>query len=518
MIIQEINENNYAEEIQKGQEEIQKKFELVKSFGDISNTNPETEKKWGFIMRDPTCWAYAYFKDPEGNPLKFYPFQDALVNDKNRLVLGVAANQIGKTLALCIKALHHACYVKNAFVLIVSRSEEQAVRILDIIKGFMRFGRADFDSMKDEVDNRMELHLKSKHNDGISVIKCVPPTTSALGYPATLEILDELGFWEIKSFDSDTKYFYQVLETRTNTTQNWKHPFLTIGQIIGISNPNGQQGLLYGLWKNDKRFNCYKFCWLAKPTNTFEKWLEYKKNLPSDVFDSSYAAVFSSATGGFITRYEFENACKTEIPFKIDPGEPFFLGGDLAGEDTHSRDVDLSVLYGVQKNMDTNEIKVVYYREFSERTPKSEIYDEIERLNDLYSIQLFAYDKVAVGDSVLNDLVSDRKILSIEQIEPLTYSLPNKSEVYYNMKHLFEQGNVKIPSFDGRDKLKEELMNLKFVKTPGGHIKVHGAGKVTITGNKAKFQEEKHDDHADSFANACYAARLESSMPSAKWV
>jgi len=516
MIIQEINEKNFEKIIEQDKHIVEDKFSQIKSFEDCSSGEKEAQEKWGRLMQDPTCFAYAYFQDPEGNSLKLYPFQDRFINDKHRFVLCVAANQIGKTLALCIKALHHACYVPNAFVLIVSRSEDQATHILDQIKNFMRFApNYSFDEIKDEVDNRTELHIKSKKGSGIAVIKCIPPTSSVLGYRATLIILDEVGFWEIKTID-DTKYFYQYLETRTNSTKDWKHEFLTMGQIIAISNPNGQQGLLWNLWQNDKRFHKYRFCWLAKPTNKLDGYLEKKDNLPSDVFDSSYAAVFNSAAGGFITQKELDDACKTEHLFKINKDEPFFLGGDFTGDDTYTRDIDLSVLYGVQKTED-GEIKIVYCKEFEPRTPKTEICEEIKRLNETYNIQLFAYDKIGVSDSILNYLI-DNNILTEEQIEPLTYSLPQKSSVYSNLKLLFEQRSIKIPNFDGLNQLKEQLMNLKFVKTSSGHLKIHGAGKVIIKSGRAEFKEEKHDDHADAFANACYAARLETSSPSAKWV
>jgi len=512
--IQEINEVNYAEEVEEGQAELNKKFKLLDDLLATKAGDPERVAK--MVARDPTLWAYAVLKDDQGNRLKFHPFQDRIINDKNRFVMVCASNQIGKTLDACVKALHHALYVNSACVLIVSKSERQATRVLDVIKWLLRSTPYKADDIKDGVENRTELHLKSPDGKHASTIICVTPTESALGYPASLVICDEISFWE------NGEYIYeQVLEPRTNSTKNWKHPNLTMGQIFCISNPNGQQEIGWKLW-NDERFSKYRYCWLANPNNTLEEYKLAEKRLPSDRFDSIYAATFTSATGGFVTRQEFEDACKNELFFKIEDGEPFFLGADFAGEDTHSRDVDLSVLYGVQKNMDTNEIKLVYYKEFPERTAKSEIYDEIERLNDLYGIQLFAYDKPGVGDSVLNDLTMDRKILSVDQVEPLTYSLPQKSEVYYNIKHLFEQRNIKIPGFDGLDKLKEQLMNLKFVKTQGGHIKVHGAASVItkrMGGREiTQFQGEKHDDHADAFANACYAARLESSMPSAKWV
>ncbi len=509
-IIQEINESNYSKIYNVEIENLNKKFKLVHSFEGSSGSR-ESLEKWGNLMRDPTCWAYAYLKDKQGNPLKLYPFQDRLINDKERFVLCAAANQIGKTIALCVKALHHTCYVPNSFVVLVSKSEDQATRILDEIKWLMRFGRLDFERIKDEVDNRTELHLKSKEDSGVSIVKCVPPTTSALGIPATLIGMDELGFWEVKTMD-EIKYFYQVLETRTNSTKNWKHPFLTMGQIVGISNPNGQRGLFWHLWDKDGRFNRYRFSWLARPENTIEEYLERKKFLLNDIFDSSYAAVFSSASGSFITEEEYNNALRNAYDLKIPPGFQLFLGGDFAGEDTSSRGVDLSALVGQIRvpGNPLSKLRMVYFKVFPPRTKKNEIYNEIRTLAQKNTV-MFAYDKVGVGDSVKNDLI-EKNILSPIQIMNLTYSLPNKSEVYWNLKNLFEQKRLEIRDIP---QLKEQILGLRFQKTGGGYLS-NGIMQSYI---KIHHRSEKiHDDIADAFANSCFAAKEGTPDYEYKWI
>ena len=86
---------------------------------------------------------------------------------------------------------------------------------------------------------------------------------------------------------------------------------------------------------------------------------------------------------------------------------------------------------------------------------------------------------------------------------------------------MFEQRKLKICNFDYIDTLKEQLLGLKFVKTEGGFIKVHGAGTIVTTRISGRdvttFKQEKHDDHADALANACYAAQISESTPSAEW-
>ena len=507
----EINEINFKEENSSGIQYLDKAFRIIKDFSEMKSK--ESQRKFGKLMENPTLWAYAMLKDKEGKSLKLYPFQHRIINDKHRFVQVVAANQIGKTWTACIKALHHAFYVENASVLLISRSENQAMNILDEIKWMMRRSSFDFGSIKDEVDNRSELHIKGK-SGGTSVIRCLPATPSSLGFPATLIICDEMGFWDIENMTQD-KFFYQIVETRTNAAKNWKHPFLTMGQIFCISNPNGQQGIYWKLWSYDNRFHKYRYCWLANPENTLEEYNDKKKILPHDIFDSSYAATFTSATGGFITMREIMDAMQ-DYEFSINTMDSLFLGADFTGEDTHSRNVDSSVLYGMQlisPGTEEAKIKLVFCKEFPPGITKQEIYSEIEHLTKYYHVSLFAYDKVGVGDSVKNDLL-ERNIFSEDQILSLSYSLPNKSEVYYNLKHLFEQRKIQITNFDYMNTLKEQLMGLKFKRTLAGHLQVHGAKTIT----EDKFQGDLHDDHADAFANACYAAKLQEISPSAQWI
>ena len=131
------------------------------------------------------------------------------------------------------------------------------------------------------------------------------------------------------------------------------------------------------------------------------------------------------------------------------------------------------------------------------------MYEEIKRLNKEYSVR-FGYDKMGVGDSVRNDLI-DKNILSQSQIEVLSYSLPNKSEVYYNLKHIFEQSRLKI-SNQVNNELREQLLGLRFEKTTAGHMK-----NPVIMIHHSK--EKVHDDHPDAFANACWVALRSESGP-----
>lgn len=497
MLVDEISEENFVEKRKEGVFELEKKFVAWDNLKADEGSISEWKERAARLFRDPTVWAYATLQDKEGGSLRLYPFQDRLINDGHRFIHVTAANQVGKTWgAGIIKGLHHAIHVDNASVMLISSKESQAVSILDEMKWMMRRSHIPFDEMMGEVKNRTELHIE-QGGGKVGVIRTFPPTTSILGYPSTLTIMDETGFWAKESDLSPIEYYQQCVEPRSNATKNWKHSFLTMGQIIGITNPNGQQGLAWEL-ENDPRFHKYHYCWLANPHNTLREYREAKGRLPAHRFASVFEATYYNVQGGFITSEQFDTFAGYEVPLMPDISKSLFLGGDFASEEAKYKGTDWNVLYGVQVFSDGEgvapKIKVVYRKVWPPGTKKSIIYTEIERLRNTYSIGMFGYDKIGVGDKIKTDLV-ERGILSSYKIEPLTYSLPNKSEVYLNFQSLFESGLIRGRS--DLKKLREQILGLQVTQADNSiHLKIHHK------------TEGLKDDEPDALANACYVARV----------
>ncbi len=498
MIIHEVNESNFEEEIKKGELAVQTKFDSWDRLGKINISIDEFKAKAAYLMRDPTTWAYATLKDKQNKPLKLYYYQDELINDRHRFIHCTAANQIGKTWAIMVKSLHHALHTNSGSVMLISRSEDQAKSILDEMKWMIRRAKLDYIPFEDEVTNRFEYHIKSPDGVGVTPVRVFPPTPAILGFPATLIPIDETGFWEKQTDLDPIEYYQQCVEPRTNTTKNWKHPFLTMGQIVSITNPNGQDGLAWWL-RNQEKYNQYIFNWLANPNNTLEEYKEVEKSLPPIRFASVYAAKYLLASGGFITQIQYNRFKTYNSELVVQPGFNLYLGGDVAGESPKTKNTDSSVLYAViqVKNKDFPQnprIRVVHRKSFPPRTPRETFYNEIDMLKKLPNVHIakFAYDKPGVGDSVQRDLIS-RGILSESQIEPLTYSLPSKSEVYLNFQQLFHQDMI-----EGCDipELQEQILALKVEQPTGSiHIKVHHK------------TEGVKDDEPDALANACFVAK-----------
>ncbi|HEC64115.1 MAG TPA: hypothetical protein ENI23_02340 [bacterium] len=374
MIIHEVTEKNFEEERKKGEAVVQKKFDAWDKLGKVNISIDEFKAKAAYLMRDPTIWAYATLKDKQNKQLESYYFQDKIMNDRHRFIHCTAANQIGKTWgAGIIKGAHHALHVNNASVMLISRSEGQAKGILDEIKWMFKRAKIDYTPFEDEITNRLEYHIKSPDGIGTSAIRVFPPTLAILSFPATLVIKDETGFWESKTCTMNPiAYYQQCVEPRTNATKNWKHPFLTMGQIVSITNPNGQDGLAWWL-RNNPEFHNYTYNWLANPNNTLEEYKAKEKSLPAIRFASVYAATYLLASGGFIDLTQYERFKSYNCPLVIKPGYTMFLGGDFASEEPKSKGTDWTVLYGIIpiKNIDFPQnprLRVVYRKEFAPKT------------------------------------------------------------------------------------------------------------------------------------------------------
>ena len=84
-----MNEENFLEKRKTGELELQKKFDAWDKLGRHRHEHEKLEFKrlTAKLWRDPTIWAYAVLRDKQNKPLKLYPFQDKLINDRNRLRL-----------------------------------------------------------------------------------------------------------------------------------------------------------------------------------------------------------------------------------------------------------------------------------------------------------------------------------------------------------------------------------------------------------------------------------------------
>ncbi len=460
----------------------------------MESDNLKDQEKVYNMLRDPTIYAYAFFRDPRNTKKRFklYSYQDIIINDNHDRIFFAAANQIGKSITLCLKAITFALLNPGKTVLMTSKTLPQSKDLLRQIKQFLMNSVLDYKDAIGYSETKTEIYFKHFEDEEIfdeelgrafihkkelsqSRIICVPATEAALGYAVDLALEDELHFYE------NGEYFHkQILQPRTYTTK---------GQIMVFTNPNGQQGIGWELW-NDPEYNRYRFNYLDCPTNTQKEFDRLSRGLTREQIDSTLLAVFTSPEGGFLTlqeRKDMQEERSSIIPSVLTT--PIYIFFDWA----KSRDRTVRLI-GVPVNRNdrdwADEVMVYEMKEYPQGTPYTEIIDvDLKELIKSVGPQMIAmvgWDNTGVGRG-LEDFTKRVEQLGIQAM-PVEFSLDNKSRIYTLFKLLAEQRRLKIPYDREADK---QLSMLRFKKSPRGHLQVHHEN------------EKDRDDFPDAIAGLC---------------
>jgi len=465
----------------------------------------EAQLKYAYgLLKDPTIYGYAFLKDPDdiSKPLRLYPYQDMVINDPHPRVIFAAANQIGKSIGLCVKGLVYALQHPGKVVVIVSKTLPLSKDVLRKLKKFLRTSRLDYEYDIGEIDNTTMISFK--HYDIVTVtdpntgeiretrvelpesmIVCVPATEGALGYSADLMLPDELPFYE-----NGSHIYKQVLQPRTYATK---------GQIMAFGNPNGQQGIYWELW-NDKHFHCYRFNFFDCPTNTQEEFDLIAESLTQEQIDSTLLARFTSPAGGFFTlkeRKDMQDDRPSMLPSVIT--SPLYVFFDWAkSHDRTTRFIATPINKG--ENDWAPEVYVHEMIEYPNNTNYSDIIDvELRALIDhvgMQNIAMVGWDNTGVGKG-LADFVSRVEQLGIPAA-PVEFSEQGKSRIYTLLKLLAEQRRVHIPYMKECDK---QLSTLVFKRSKRNNLLVH------------HMDEKDRDDFPDALAGVCSLIIQPENMP-----
>jgi hypothetical protein len=460
----------------------------------LETGTPEEQSRVYQLLKDPTIYAYAFFKNPRNQKERFraYPYQDAIMNDNSRRVFFVAANQIGKSEALCVEKLHKALLNPGWTIILTSKTFPQSKDLLRKIKSLLQNSTLDYKYDIGDTETKTEIYIRhyesyEEYDSDLdrsftrqrelpqSRIICVPATEAALSYAA-----DDIGIDELCFYDDGSHFYRQIIVPRTFTTK---------GAIKVYSNPNGQQGVGWELY-NDEDIVKYVFNFLDCPTNTQEDFDRESKGMTREQIDSTMLAIFTSPEGGFLTleeRKDMQEPRSSMLPSVITV--PIYIFYDWA------KTMDRTVrIIGVPKNVNDRDwadmVHVYEMLEYPSGTPYTKIIDEdLKNLVLEVTPQMVAmvgWDNTGVGKG-LEDFVNRVQQLGIMAM-PVEFSLENKSRIYTLFKLLAEQKRIKIPYVKECDK---QLSMLRFKKSQRGHLQVHHEN------------ERDRDDFPDAIAGIC---------------
>lgn len=414
------------------------------------------------LLQDVTVFAYAFFRIPgTKKPLKLFPYQDMVLNDDYDRIMFVAANQIGKSYALSVKAIHYAYLHPGHTVLMTSKTLVQAKDLLRQIKVILQSGTLDYKADIGDVENKSEIQFR--HYDEIdgkqvelpySRIVVGPAGEGILGVAANLILADEIAFYE-----DANHFYYQILQPRTYATK---------GKIILFSNPNGSSNLYHELWQGEA-FHKYRFRFLDNPNNTQKEYDRLCKSLTRAQRESTLDAEFTSAEGGFFSPEEIrlmqeqrESFVPTGIP------EQLYIAFDFA----KTRDNTIRAI-AVERN---NGVYVYELKQYPNNTPYNDIIDELIDLIKEVGPEHFAcvgFDAGGPGKAI-EDWIKKVEEFGVQSI-PIDFTLQKKNSMYTLFKLLAERNvrgefGIKMPYTSYGD---HQLKALTFKTTAAGKLTIH---------------------------------------------
>ena len=487
----DVTRDNIDENIYKA------KFKFVDSVMALENPNP---KYWRTINEDLSMKAYSFMR-LDGSPLKPYPYQDLIMNDKHRFKYFRAANQVGKSLYLDVDALgnfitDHGHSFNSA---IVSKSLPQSIHQMRRIKGLLNsMEHLDWKEDKGSSDSMSVISIDFKTDKGkikySNLIICAPCTEGLLGYDLHKLYLDEFEFWE-----TDTEHFFnQIAQPRTYTTK---------GDIIITTNPNGADSFGAELEKQrtrgKRKWHVYVFNYLDKPGNTVEEYEDLKAELPRASFESTVAAIRTLSDKNYFTPDEIERSeAKALNELSMVGKQPFFFL-DVGAKRDHSV-LTAGYVEPDSTNEEINRLYIPIIHQYPQGYPISRVVGSYDKKQDSDGwhveksvkdyleewsaggiVPVFGVD--ATGNTGIIPLMDATQIVA----EDIQFSGPAKSGMYVRFKYFMEKGLIhrkKSKVFD------YEARHLQVKKSVRGYLMIHHES------------ETDHDDVMDSVAGLIHLA------------
>mgnify|MGYP001812711071 CR=1 FL=1 len=225
----------------------------------VLNSHIPDEHLAGFLH---FCEEYVHIRHPEKGRIPFEPFEaqvEAVASwMSNRYSIVLKARQIGFSTLVAIYSLWLSAFHPDRSILMLSRTERDAIKLLSKAKYAMKFLP---DWMQFRIGPVSSTQTKMEFSNGSS-IESLPSNTPARGESATLVIVDELAFLP-------------------NSDEAWSsiEPSADVGgSVIMLSTANGEGNLFHSLWveavTNNNRFEPLFFPWSANGRS--QEWYDAK--------------------------------------------------------------------------------------------------------------------------------------------------------------------------------------------------------------------------------------------------
>jgi hypothetical protein len=209
------------------------------------------------------------------------PWQrEFLVCNTPRILLNCTRGA-GKSRITGNKAYHHALFQNNALVLLVSRSQRQALELFNYVKDAHRaMGKAV--RLLKETETQLRLENQSR-------IVCVPSREET-----------------IRSFQGVTLLIEDEAALIPEDLHRAIMPMIGVskGQHIALTTPRGQRGWFHHLWKHDPNCKKFEIPWQKCPRYTQEFIAQERREHGESWVKQEYECNFQSLSGLVYSQFE----------------------------------------------------------------------------------------------------------------------------------------------------------------------------------------------------------------------
>lgn len=399
------------------------------------------------------------------------PYQQAWVGDLSRFKIGLWSRQTGKSFATACEAVLHCQVNPGTLWVVLSAGERQAIEWMRKAKQWaeaVNLVLSGYEEIRpgEALMTRAEITFDNKSR--IIAIPANPDT--ARGYSANL-ILDEFAIHE-KPWD----IWAAIYPSITNPLAGEK--LLRI-----VSTPKGMGNKFADLWHKNDSYSKHKVTIedavrAGLPVNLAE--LRAGVDDP-DIWAQEYLCEFIDTTSVLLP-YDVISRCELPKPLTLAdlPADAqLFVGMDVG------RSKDLSVILVGAKLGDTTH---VIRQEILRRMPFAE---QLRTFCDIAAdrrVRRACIDATGIGAM----LAEEAKRALGGKVEPVTFNVKTKGELYTGLRRAFDDLTVRIPA--ERD-LREDLHAIQRNVSTGG----------TIT-YSAPRNDDGHSDRAAALALMLHAA------------
>ncbi len=408
---------------------------------------------------------------------ELFKYNAEYADSDERFLIYRSGRQAGKTMTTAVKAIHWAFFApilskdarekREGVIIIAAPTQNQASIMFDRIRTLVR--NSDFLSNYVMRSTQTEMWIQWLNKKGVTKIyvRATGETGVTLrGYSPHVIIADECAF--IK---------------RSIMVAFLPSGMATHAKVWLTSTPFGKQGYFYessqdsrprnpdGLWKE------YHVKSTDNPKIASDPlFLQQVKNLSQEEYTQEVDGNFLDI-GDSLIPYELLMAAhnRTWHPTGV---TRFYMGLDVArsGKD--------ETVYMIIEVDEEEKVRVVEYSKESQSN-LVDIVGVIGEYLQKYNLETIYIDETGLGGGVV-DLARRRDY----PIRGITFSLTTKSEMYKNIRMIFENKKIVVPQED--KKVLYQLSYLKREYTEEGKLKV-------------KVEAGSKDDHADALALACNA-------------